>query len=117
MPEHERRYPRSKVFATASCSFGRSFGESTSVDCQVLSVSEGGVMLRSSVDLPTGGPVHVRFMLSGAGLLVQSAAQVRWWRTTSDGKRDVGLQFESPHPGIAAYVERRSQARRGPRAS
>jgi hypothetical protein len=51
-------------------------------------------------------------MLAGSGLCVESVAHVRWWRKTAAGDREVGLQFQAPHAGVGAYIEKRLAMRR-----
>jgi hypothetical protein len=112
MERASRQYPRAKVFATARCSYGRKFGESTRVEAKVVCVGEGGVMLRTTTAIPTNESVHLTFMLAGSGLQVDSMASVRWWRKAPGGEREVGLQFQTPHRGVAAYVEKRLAVKR-----
>ncbi len=87
-------------------------GESTRIEAKVVSVGEGGCMLRTASQIPTDGPIHLSFMLAGSGVVVESLATVRWWRKTPEGEREVGLQFAAPHPGVASYIEKRLAMRK-----
>ena len=102
-----RKYPRARVAISTSCSYSAKGTAATRVPATVVWVGEGGVMLRTGHTIPGDARVRLSFTLPGAGVNVDSAASIRWWRKTADGDREVGLQFESPHAAVGSYVARR----------
>jgi hypothetical protein len=101
LEEHPRTAPRLPTSLSA-----RSFREGVDTPATILSLSERGCLIRSGINLPGDGSLHLEFRLPDSGLIhtlgpIHTRAEPR-----HEAGNELGLEFEGlPEASRAAIAE------------
>jgi hypothetical protein len=103
-PENKRRYPRLQVSARVEGRWRDQAGVEHPFKGLLLSISEGGVQIRTAEHIPANAAVRINIRL---GLLARFSptGRVRWWRRNGE-VRDIGIHFAEPIRRIGELVEK-----------
>lgn len=100
----KRRFPRLCVSTKVEGSWWDPDGAMRNLRALLVSVSEGGALLRCAESIPANARIEIAIKVENLSLEIPG--HVRWWRRSGE-VRELGIEFDEPNRKLGRFVRAR----------